>query len=112
MGGAIEEVRRQRVAARLDVTFPQTEMLRKVREMQAQRPGEHLFRVMAPSERGHAGIKDDAVNYAEVVLSANNRGGVVEMSLQIVDADAKPEGRGEAVLRAAANSPGGVVNVA
>jgi len=37
---------------------------------------------MALSERGHAGIKDDAVNYADVVLSANNRGGIVEMSLQ------------------------------
>ncbi len=66
---------------------------------------------MAPSEGGHPGIKDDAVNDANVVLHANGCRRVVEMSLQIIDADAESEGRREAVFNAAANSPGWIVNV-
>ena len=66
---------------------------------------------MAPSEGGHPGIKDDAVNDANVVLPANGCRRVVEMSLQIIDADAESEGRREAVFNAAANSPGWIVNV-
>jgi len=66
---------------------------------------------VAPSERGHPGIKNDTVNDANVILRANGCRRVEEMSLQIIDVDAKPESRGEAVLNTTANRPGGIVNV-
>lgn len=69
-------------------------------------------RLVGPAERRHAGVKDDAVHDADVVLGPNGYRGIVEMGLQIIDGDAVSERGRKADFNAATGSPGRIVNVA
>jgi len=57
-------------------------------------------------------IINKAAYDADTILPANGSRGIVEMGVQIIEADAKPEGLGNAVFRAAAERPSWRVNKA
>src|SRR6266852_686932 len=57
-------------------------------------------------------VINQAADDAYVVLPAHRSRGVVEMRVQIVDADSKPERTGEAVFHTASQRPGGIVSEA
>src|SRR5580692_4635875 len=55
-------------------------------------------------------IINKAAYDANAILPANGSRGIVEMGMQIIDADAKPKGLGKAVFRAATQRPRRRVN--
>lgn len=59
----------------------------------------------------HAKVIDETVHDADVVLALDGCGRLEEMHMQVIDADAKRERRGEAVFGAPTDRPGGIVDV-